>query len=123
MGAQPSILVVDDDAFSGEMAGAVLEDAGYPVILAEGAVDALEKLASEAGIGLVVSDLNMPFMDGLQLFSELRQQGIALPFILLTGEDPGALRARHPDLAAILAKDEHLPETLPAAAAAHLPLS
>ena len=68
MGTQPSILVVDDDALSGELAGAVLEDAGYTVVLAEGAVDALAKLASEAGIGLIVSDLNMPFMGGLQLF-------------------------------------------------------
>lgn len=123
MGTQPLILVVDDDALSGELAGAVLEDEGYAVVLAEGAVDALEKLASEAGIGLIVSDLNMPFMDGLQLFSEVRQQGLELPFVLLTGERPDALRTEHPGLAAVLAKDERLPETLPAAVANLLPLS
>lgn len=117
MNPSPSVLVVDDDALTAELAGMVLEDAGYRVVLAEGGVDALEKLAAEPGIRLVVSDMNMPFMDGLELFQELREQGLQQPFVLLTGEAAGPLLAAHPELDAVLAKDEHLPETLPATVA------
>ena len=118
--ALPLVLVVDDDAFTAELAGMVLEEAGYGVILAEGGGDALEKLAANPAIRLIVSDMNMPFMDGIQLFAELREQGHAQPFVLLTGESATPLMTAHPDLGAVLAKDERLQETLPATLAALL---
>jgi len=91
----------------------VLEMAGYETVIAEGGMDALEKIEEHSGIQIIVSDMNMPMMDGVQLFEELRSQGHKQPFILLTGEDAEPLRAAHPQMDAILTKDEHLQETLP----------
>jgi CheY-like chemotaxis protein len=108
-----SILVVDDDEFTAEMTGMFLEMAGYETIIAIGGMDALEKIATNTGICLVLSDMNMPFMDGIQLFAELREQGFNQPFVLLTGEDAAPLRLAHPDMDAVLTKDENLQELLP----------
>lgn len=110
---QATILVVDDDAFTAELTGMILEMAGYETIIAEGGMDALEKMTENPVIRMVVSDMNMPFIDGLQLFAELRQQGFSQPFILITGEDAAPLRLAHPDIDAVMTKDEQLQETLP----------
>ena len=86
------ILVVDDDSLAGEMIGAVLEGMGHEAILSEDGVDAADKLNSESDIELIISDMNMPMVSGLDLFRELREQGNTLPFILLTGDAPDGLR-------------------------------
>lgn len=109
------ILVVDDDAMAGEMTGAVLEGMGHEVVLAEDGVDAAGKL--DADIGMVVSDMNMPMVSGIDLFRELREQGSTLPFILLTGDEPDGLLAQEPRLDACLIKDFTLEESLPAVVA------
>jgi CheY-like chemotaxis protein len=108
-----TILVVDDDPFTAELTGLVLESAGFRVIVAEGGVDALEKMADTPSIAIVVSDMNMPFIDGIELFTELRIQGDMRPFVLLTGEEAAPLRAAHPDIDAVLTKDEQMQEKLP----------
>lgn len=108
------ILVVDDDAMAGEMTGAVLEELGHEAVLAEDGLDAQQKLADDAAIELVVSDMNMPLCSGIELFRLLREQGSSLPFILLTGDDPEALLAGEPGIDACLMKDANLEETLPA---------
>ena len=107
------ILVVDDDDFTAEMTGMFLEIAGYEAIIAIGGMDALDKIAIDPEIRLVLSDMNMPFMDGIQLFDELRGQGFAQPFVLLTGEESAPLKLAHPNLDAVLTKDEDLRDKLP----------
>ncbi|MBU0664767.1 MAG: response regulator [Proteobacteria bacterium] len=107
------VLVVDDDPFSREMTVAVLEDLGYNCQLAENGVEAMEILAGEGGCDLVISDMNMPLISGIDLFRELRNQGSSLPFILLTGDDPEGLLAEEPKLDACLFKDFSLEESLP----------
>lgn len=107
------ILVVDDDLFTAELIGLLLETAGYEVVIAEGGGGAMEKIADDALIRLVVSDMNMPFIDGVQLFTELRRQAFAQPFVLLTGSDAEPLRMAHPEIDGVITKDEELQETLP----------
>ncbi len=110
------ILVVDDDSLAGEMIAAVLEDVGHSCQLAENGVEALEVLAHGGGdFDLIISDMNMPLVSGIDLFRELRAQNIALPFILLTGDDPVGLLAQEPNLDACLLKDVDLEESLPKA--------
>jgi CheY-like chemotaxis protein len=111
------ILVVDDDAMAGEMTGAVLEGMGHDVVLAEDGVDAAGKLNADGAIEMVISDMNMPMISGIDLFRELREQGNALPFILLTGDEPDGLLAQEPRLDACLTKDFTLEESLPAVVA------
>jgi len=111
------ILVVDDDPFAGELTAALLEDAGHEPVIAGNGPDALDKLSADPGIALIVSDLNMPLISGIELFRELRAQGVALPFILLTGDDPEGPRRAEPGLDACLIKDAALEDRLPEAVA------
>ena len=76
-----SILVVDDTRSMRKMVTAVLETAGYTVDEAGDGVEALE-LARQRVYDLVVTDQNMPRMDGVSLIRELR---------CLTAYDPVAL--------------------------------
>jgi two-component system chemotaxis response regulator CheY len=69
-----SILVVDDTRSMRKMVAAVLEQAGYEVAEAGDGVEALD-IAKGRRFDLVVTDHNMPRMDGVTLVSELR--GIA----------------------------------------------
>ena len=107
------VLVVDDDALAGEMIAAVLEGMGHEAVLAEDGVDAVGRLNADSSIALVISDMNMPLVSGIDLFRELRAQGCLLPFILLTGDEPAGLLAQEPRLDACLAKDFSLPDALP----------
>lgn len=107
------ILVVDDDAMAGEMTAAVLEEAEHEVILSQDGVDAAEKLNTDGGIQMVICDMNMPMVSGIDLFRELREQGSALPFILLTGDEPEGLLQLEPRLDGCLLKDFSLEQSLP----------
>lgn len=99
------LLVVDDDPLAGEMTGAILEDAGYTIVLAADAMDAMGQLEQNTAIAAIVSDMHMPLIDGIELYRALREQGVGLPFILLTGDDPRELAAQEPGLDACLMKD------------------
>ena len=73
------ILTVDDSTSMRQMVRATLESAGYGVVEAVDGQEALE-FARTQGVDLVISDVNMPRMDGIRLVSELR----ALPTYRLT---------------------------------------
>src|SRR5690554_3502761 len=109
------ILVVDDDQLAAEMTGAVLEACGYTVFQAENAIEGMQVLNQQPAIELIISDLNMPLINGIEFYRELNEQGNALPFILLTGDDPDALLAEEPRLSACVMKDFTLQDSLPAA--------
>lgn len=107
-----NILIVDDDSFSAEMTGALLEAMGYAVSFADNGFDALDKLEADSSIQLVISDMNMPMMSGIELFHSLREQGYTQPFILLTGDDPAPLLTQAPTLNACIMKSGSLFEDL-----------
>jgi two-component system chemotaxis response regulator CheY len=73
------ILAVDDSASIRQMVGVTLRSAGYEVVEATDGQEALE-YAREHPVDLVLTDVNMPRMDGIRLVSELR----ALPSYRLT---------------------------------------
>ncbi|CAK0763172.1 Response regulator [Gammaproteobacteria bacterium] len=107
------ILVVDDDQLAAAMTSAILEENGHETMEAENAIVALEMLAAHDTLEVVVADLNMPLLSGIEFFQEMRLQGFKLPFILLTGDDPEDLANQTKDMTACLMKDEHLEEKLP----------
>lgn len=107
------ILVVDDDPFSSELIKLTLEALDYNVFLAEHALAAIEQLQLDNNIELIISDMNMPMVSGIELFQTLRAQGVSIPFILLTGDDPAPLKQQEPALNACMLKDFSLAETLP----------
>jgi two-component system chemotaxis response regulator CheY len=85
-----TVLAVDDSASMRQMVRLTLAGAGYQVVEASDGTDGLTK-ARAAQMDMVVTDLNMPVMNGLALIRELRKlpayQGV--PIIFLTTEsDP-----------------------------------
>lgn len=107
------ILVVDDDPLAAEMIAAIIEGMDMTPLIADNGMDALEKLEATPDIRLIISDMNMPRLSGLELFELLRQQHNQRPFILLTGDDPAPLYQQQPAITACLLKDFSLDETLP----------
>lgn len=82
-----TILIVDDSASMRQLVTFALKDAGYDVIAAVDGKDALGKL-NGTKVDMVVTDLNMPNMDGITLIKQLRNSpaGKFTPVIMLTTE-------------------------------------
>ncbi len=82
-----SILLVDDSASMREMVSFTLTDAGHEVKEAEDGVEALQ-FAKEQSVDLVITDVNMPNMDGITLTRELRKvtEYKFTPILILTTE-------------------------------------
>ena len=81
------VLVVDDDASVRSALSRFLTAAGYTVRAAENGREALDLLAAGAQPSLLVLDLMMPEMTGLELIPALRSQArwVDIPIIVLTG--------------------------------------
>lgn len=84
------ILAVDDSASMRQMVAFTLKGAGHDVVDAVDGVDALSK-AKGATFDLVISDVNMPNMDGISLIKELRglPEFKFTPMLMLTTESAG----------------------------------
>jgi two-component system, chemotaxis family, chemotaxis protein CheY len=81
-----TVLVVDDSLTVRQQVARALEGAGFSVVEAVDGADALEKLASSPGMGLIVCDVNMPRMNGIEFLERLVANGSALPVVMLTTE-------------------------------------
>jgi len=81
----PPVLVVDDCRMTRRLLSMYLRAGEYDVIVAENGVEALEKMGRE-GCGLVITDLNMPQMDGVELTREIKAHPLygRIPVIMLT---------------------------------------
>jgi two-component system chemotaxis response regulator CheY len=82
------ILIVDDSASVRQVVNMALSGAGYTVIEASDGKDALAKLDGQQKINLVISDVNMPNMDGITFVKEMKQKANFkfTPVIMLTTE-------------------------------------
>jgi DNA-binding NtrC family response regulator len=78
------ILIVDDEEGLREGLGKLLEDEGYAVLCAETGEEALEIL-QQSRIDLVLTDMRMPGMDGIELLKKIRERYGELGVIILTG--------------------------------------
>jgi len=81
----PRILVVEDDAKHGAMCARLLERRGYQARSITSAREALSLLAQNGDIDLVLADLQMPEMDGIQLLSAVKGKYPHIEFIVMTG--------------------------------------
>ncbi|MCM2285059.1 MAG: response regulator [Desulfobacula sp.] len=81
------ILTADDSASMRQMVSFTLKGAGYDVLEAVDGKDGLEK-AKAKDVDMVITDLNMPHMDGIQMIREIRAlpKYKFIPIILLTTE-------------------------------------
>lgn len=80
------ILAVEDSETVRTQLRKDLEDAGHEVIEAEDGAAGLAQFQANAGIELVISDLNMPNMDGITMCAKLHEAGHRVPIFMLTTE-------------------------------------
>jgi CheY-like chemotaxis protein len=95
----PVVLVVDDCRMTRRLLSMYLRASGLDVVVAENGVEALEMLGRES-CGLVITDLNMPQMDGIELTREIKEHPLYahIPVVMLTTQ--GEARERECGLGA-----------------------
>lgn len=79
-----TILIADDDGDVAEMVATALRQSGFDVQTAGNGRVALERIESKA-VDLLITDVDMPEMDGLKLCRRLRAGGHAFPIIIMSG--------------------------------------
>jgi DNA-binding NtrC family response regulator len=89
------ILLVDDDPSVLFALSEVLESRGHHVVTASGGAEALSRVDIDAAFELVITDLSMPGMNGLELLEKIRARDVTLPVIMITahGSEKAAVDA------------------------------
>ena len=92
---EQTVLVIDDSPTMRQMVAFTLANAGFQVVEAGNGQEALAKLEASPQPALVVTDLNMPGMDGLSLIRELRKLPAMkfVPILILTTESSADKKA------------------------------
>ncbi|MBE1297646.1 response regulator [Phycobacter azelaicus] len=90
-----TILTIDDSKAVRDMVCFTLEPQGFRVVAAENGADGLQKLRSERP-DLVITDLNMPVMNGIDFISNARRDaaGAGVPIVMLTTESSPDMKAK-----------------------------
>jgi two-component system chemotaxis response regulator CheY len=103
---QATVLVVDDEESLRRVVARALTGVGFGVLEADNGASALRLLAGAgAGVRLVISDINMPVMDGLAFARELHLRLPAVPILFITGRES-------PDLVGEVLRKPFGPEAL-----------
>jgi two-component system chemotaxis response regulator CheY len=90
------VLIVDDSRTVRQQLGIVLTEAGYEVVEASDGLDGAEKIAASNDLAMVICDVNMPRMNGIEMLTFLKQdpKHANLLVLMLTTEGQPALIAR-----------------------------
>lgn len=84
-----TVLLVDDEEFLRRMLARVLDEAGFHVVEAENGEAALRAAQlADGGLSLVVTDIHMPVMNGIEFAREFRPLHPTIPVLFITGRDP-----------------------------------
>jgi CheY-like chemotaxis protein len=88
-----SVLIIDDDDAIRALSQWVAQRAGYAAMTARDGPEGLECVRTHAAeIGLVLLDLTMPRMTGSEVLAGLRELGVHVPVVLITGYGEDAVR-------------------------------
>jgi two-component system, chemotaxis family, chemotaxis protein CheY len=89
------ILLVEDDTRLRTLVARLMRLFGFrDIAQANNGEEALEHLAAGNDVDLILTDMNMPGMDGIAMVRQLRKQGDQTPVIMLTGESDAKTQAR-----------------------------
>jgi len=80
------VLVIDDSESMRLQVRQALSNSGHEIVEAQDGVEGLEKLQTLVDLNLVLCDVNMPRMSGLELVAEAQRLGLKVPIIMLTTE-------------------------------------
>jgi CheY-like chemotaxis protein len=84
-----TVLVVDDDPVVLDVTSAMLNDLGCHTVTAPNGIEALECLSRRPQIEILITDINMPVMDGYELVQHAKEMRDDLQVILLSGREGG----------------------------------
>jgi CheY-like chemotaxis protein len=82
----PAILIIEDEEDTRAMIELLLRNSGYRTIAVADGIEALLAMGKQT-FDLVLSDINMPNLDGLKLLEMSNQKGLTTPVIFMTGDD------------------------------------
>jgi DNA-binding response OmpR family regulator len=99
------ILLVEDNEPIARMIERGLKNEGYDLVLADNGQGALD-IATQTNLSLIILDIMLPKMDGLQVCEHLRDQGNRVPILMLTARDTVEDKVRGLDVGA----DDYLPK-------------
>jgi two-component system, chemotaxis family, chemotaxis protein CheY len=98
-----TILVVDDSGTVRQQVSMALKQAGFAVVEAADGQEALAEIESNRGIDMVVCDVNMPVLNGLEMVEKVKRkpEHKALPILMLTTEGQPSLIRRAKEAGAV----------------------
>jgi CheY-like chemotaxis protein len=82
---RPKLMIVDDDPEVRSVVAEFLEDAGYEVVQATGGREALDLLSGHTDLKMIISDIRMPDMSGIELANMATRRRRDLKIILISG--------------------------------------
>ena len=108
------ILVAEDDNFTRDVIEEILISNNYDVVTSADGLFALQKINDGNNFDLIVSDMDMPNMNGLELINNIRKDGIDISVVILTGnqEVKIAIEALKNGANDYIIKDENISDTL-----------
>jgi two-component system chemotaxis response regulator CheY len=94
------ILIVDDSSMMRLVVSKAAKKEGYEVIEANDGKEGLKQLLKHDDIALILSDINMPVMDGLEMVSKIKENDTLkyIPIVMLTTERSDELKQKGKDL-------------------------
>jgi two-component system chemotaxis response regulator CheY len=95
-----TILIVDDSMMVRQQVGRALSNVGFGIVEAVDGAEAIQRLAERPDIKLVVCDVNMPRMNGIEFLEALAAKGGGPPVVMLTTEGEAELMRRAKNLGA-----------------------
>ncbi len=108
------VLIAEDDRELRELLALVLENAGYQVCQCCNGEQLLTRLAEQPSFDLVISDIRMPGLNGLEVLARRNRNMRKVPFICMTafGDEQTHRKARHLGAAAVIDKPFELEEMM-----------
>jgi two-component system chemotaxis response regulator CheY len=98
-----TILVVDDSGTVRQQVSMALKQAGFAIVEAADGQEALDAIESNRAIDMVVCDVNMPVLNGLEMVEKVKQNPAhkALPILMLTTEGQPSMIRRAKEAGAV----------------------
>lgn len=87
-----NILYIDDSSYMRELVSESLDLDDHKVTLAIDGLDGLQKYKDNSSFDLIITDINMPKMDGITFIKELRKTNQQIPILILTTESSDGLK-------------------------------
>jgi DNA-binding response OmpR family regulator len=95
--AESKVLLVEDDELVRQLLARLLSDSGFVVEEADNGASALHAARRlDGSLSLIITDINMPVMDGLEFARTLRMTDSKVPFLFVTAVDPTMVTSVRP---------------------------